>query len=83
MRSNDAAQRLGCGKCRSWMAMTKRDTPNMIWLNTPTISFDDLDATSREAFRPSHHIFVSQRAVWSSIDDDLPKYERFRDVQHC
>lgn len=80
--ASDTAQRKACGKCGSWMVMNYTATPELTYLAMSSVDFTDMSESDVARFKPSHHIFTSQRAAWSRITDGLPQFPRFKSDGH-
>ena len=65
--STSTTQRCFCGECGSPIMSIKTDTPDYYRLRIGT-----LDTPIQQV--PVCHIFVSSKAEWDSIHDDLPQY---------
>ncbi|KAH9819860.1 putative lyase [Teratosphaeria destructans] len=75
---SSTGERAFCQTCRSSLAMRYKHEPNKNGLTMGTVDESSFrDEHVREAFRPGMHIFVSQKAWYDIIVDDLPQYERF------
>jgi len=59
-----------CARCGSFLFSVVRDGA---WIHVAMGPLDD-----DPSIRPTHHIFVSQKAPWHEIGDLLPQYERYR-----
>lgn len=59
-----------CARCGSFLFSVVRDGE---WVHVGMGSLADAPSIT-----PTHHIFVSQKAPWHEITDDLPQYERYR-----
>lgn len=59
-----------CSRCGSFLFSVVRDGH---WVHVAMGSLAD-----EPSIRPTHHIFVSQKAPWHEITDSLPQYERYR-----
>ena len=66
-QSSPTTQRCFCGECGSPIMSIKADTPDYYRLRIGT-----LDTLIQQV--PVCHIFVSSKAEWESIHDDLPQY---------
>ena len=60
-----------CGNCGTPLFMKVDHQPE-----TVDFSIATLDEPGR--VRPGFHIFWASRIPWLSLDDDLPKFDRFR-----
>lgn len=66
----------------AWFLMRYHSTPERTSLNVPSVDFGTLLTEEVKKFKPTHHIFVVQKAPWMQIQDDLTQYERFRGDSH-
>lgn len=64
------SRKLFCGICGSPMLSRNEQYPGVVRVRLGTIESD-----IRE--RPAAHIFVSSRANWDEIQDDLPQYDGY------
>lgn len=62
--------------------MIYHSTPDRYSLNTSTVDVKKLSQEQVDAFKTTHHIFVSEQAPWATIADGLPQYDRFRGDGH-
>ena len=69
--SSSFGHRAFCGQCGTPLYMKLDHQPRTIDFSVAT-----LDEPGRT--RPGFHIFWSSRVEWLSMDDGLPKYDRFR-----
>ncbi len=60
-----------CGECGTPLYTRVDHQPDTIDFSVAT-----LDEPGR--VRPGFHIFWSSRVPWTQVDDDLPKFDRFR-----
>ncbi len=69
-RSSDHARRAFCPHCGGQLTFWSSTAPGDI-----DVTLGSLDRP--EAFRPSHHIFVSSRLPWLKLREELPEYPGF------
>jgi hypothetical protein len=73
-KSSSRVWRSFCGECGTPMSFQTESFPEEIHLYAATL--DD-----RSAYRPSAHIFWSERLPWVDVGDDLPKHAK--GLQHA
>lgn len=71
VQSSSFGHRAFCGQCGTPLYMKVDHQPE-----TVDFSVAALDEPGR--VRPGFHIFWSSRVEWLRVDDDLPKFDRFR-----
>jgi hypothetical protein len=71
VKSSDFGHRAFCGECGTPLYTHVEHQPDTLDFSVAT-----LDEPGR--VRPGFHIFWSSRVPWLEIDDDLPKFDRFR-----
>jgi hypothetical protein len=69
--SSSFGHRAFCGQCGTPLYMKVDHQPETVDFSVAT-----LDEPGR--VRPGFHIFWSSRVPWLQLDDDLPKFDRFR-----
>jgi hypothetical protein len=69
--SSSFGHRAYCGECGTPLYMKVDHQPETVDFSVAT-----LDEPGR--VRPGFHIFWSSRVSWLSLDDGLPKFDRFR-----
>ena len=60
-----------CGNCGTPLYMKVDHQPE-------TVDFSVATLNEPGRVRPGYHIFWASRVPWLAIEDDLPKYDRFR-----
>lgn len=68
--SSEATERCFCGECGSPIISIKEATPEVYRLRIGTLD------TPLE-HQPTQHLFVSSKAEWDVIYDDLPQFDGF------
>ncbi|KAI9894448.1 MAG: hypothetical protein M1814_003206 [Vezdaea aestivalis] len=68
------ASRYACADCYCFVAMKYHCEPDEIYISATSIKEDDLIGRVPE---PKHHIFISQKAPWYEVSDNLPQYPRY------
>lgn len=68
--SSEATERCFCGECGSPIISIKAETPDLYRLRIGTLD------TPLE-HQPTKHLFVTSKAEWDVIYDDLPQFEGF------
>lgn len=69
-RSSPKVSRTFCGTCGSTLQFIHDDRPETFALALGTLDDDP-------GIRPTHHIFVSGKAPWFEITDNLPQHEQY------
>ena len=69
--SSSFGHRSFCGECGTPLYTHVEHQPDTLDFSVAT-----LDEPGR--VRPGFHIFWSSRVPWTQVDDDLPKFDRFR-----
>ena len=67
-RSSAHARRTACATCASPMSFESDEIPDQTCLYAA--SLDD-----PSWYRPSTHLYWSERVAWSAVSDDLPKHD--------
>ena len=57
-----------CGKCHCWVYSVSEPFPAVMFLPCGTL-------TSTPQRTIDYHVFYSQRAGWTDVQDDIPKYD--------
>ena len=71
VKSSNFGYRAFCGECGTPLYTHVAHQPD-------TLDFSVATLDEPERLRPGFHIFWSSRLSWVEIDDDLPKFDRFR-----
>lgn len=75
---SDQAIRAACRQCHAPLLMLYHNSPEIVSLTVGTIDESDLSAEALEKLKPSHHIFVGEKAPWyDTAKDGLPCYDGF------
>jgi hypothetical protein len=69
-QSSPPITRSFCGTCGANLTFAFAQMPNAIWVSAGTIDGDP-------GVRPTAHIFVTSRAPWFEITDDLHQYPEY------
>lgn len=70
--SSESSQRVFCQHCGSNILVAVDDEPNELFVSMSAIE-------GNPPCPEGHHIFVGSKAPWHEINDQLPKYNTFKD----
>lgn len=69
-RSSSEGERLFCPTCGSSILFLYNKMPEAAWIAAGTLDDDP-------GIRPTEHIFVSSRAAWHEISDEIEQHDEF------
>ena len=70
-KASETQSKLFCKTCGSPIMSKNSSTPHMIRVRLGTIESDIEE-------RPEAHIFVSSKANWENISDNIPQYDEYK-----
>lgn len=71
-------ERAYCASCYSPLAMRFKHEPEVTSLTLGSVDEKSIvDSACKSALNLKAHIFISQKAWWCEVEDDLPVHERF------
>ncbi|KAI6793906.1 phosphoglycerate mutase-like protein [Hortaea werneckii] len=78
VRLSALGERAYCVSCRTPLAMRYKHRPDSTGIAMGCLDAGSVQGESaKAAFKVEEHIFVSQKAWWYDINDDVPKHDRF------
>ena len=71
-KSSSKVIRTNCERCGVGIGYAHEDSP--LDLDLLTVTLDDY-----KSIKPLYHLMVEEKVPWIGIDDDLPRYQKWRD----